>query len=180
LDHARQCDPIVRSLEIVMDEGTIAGLAIAAATLIGNKLADAGAGQAAESLWAGVTRIYAAVRARLHRDPEGQKALERLHAEPQDSGRMRELAEALQARMNEDPAFAQQVRSLVKQAQEDPRIAAMVTMVGANARAERITSKMELGGGGGQAPGAGGGGGGAFGPGARGGDGGPGGNVSGG
>lgn len=163
-----------------MDEVTIASIAIAAATLIGNKLADATAGQVAERLWAGVTRIHDAVRARFHRDSEGQKALERLYAEPQDSGRTQELAEVLQARMKEDRAFAHELAELVKQAQDDPRIAAMVTTVGANARAERITSKMVLGGRGGQAPGAGGGGGGAFGPGARGGDGGPGGNVSGG
>lgn len=160
-----------------MDEASVA---LAAATLIGKKLADVSADQAAHSLWAGVHRIYDAVRARFRRDPEGQKALERLDAEPQDSGRTRELAEVLQARMNEDRAFAQEVRSLVKQAQEDPRIAAMVIMVGTNSRAERITSKMDFGGQGGQAPGAGGGGGGAYGPDARGGDGGPGGDVSGG
>jgi hypothetical protein len=82
-----------------MDEVTIASTAIAAATLIANKLVDVGAGRAAESLWAGVTRIYDAIRARFQRDPEGRKAMERLHAEPQDSGRTRELIEILQARM---------------------------------------------------------------------------------
>jgi hypothetical protein len=160
-----------------MDEVNIANTAIAAATLIANKLVDVGAGHAAESLWAGVTRIYDAIRARFQRDPEGRKALERLHAEPQDSGRTRELIEILQARMKDDRAFAQEVGSLVEQAQQDPGIAAMVTSVGANARAERITNKIVLGG---QAPGAGGGGGAAFGLGARGGEGGPGGNVPGG
>jgi hypothetical protein len=56
-----------------MDEVTIASTAIAAATLIANKLVDVGAGQAAESLWAGVTRIYDASVPDSNATPRGGK-----------------------------------------------------------------------------------------------------------
>ncbi len=126
-----------------MDPATVA---IAAASLIATKLAEAAAGKAGEGLWAGITSIYDRVRDRLKGDPDGQEALERLEAKPQSQARTAELAEVLQERLERDPDFTKELVELVEQAQADPKTASFVTTVRDNALVGRITNIGSVGG----------------------------------
>jgi hypothetical protein len=115
-------------------------IAIAAATLVAKWAAEAIVGEAAKSAWAGLTKIYNAVKNKFAGDQESTEVLDRLEQKPDSQGRVTELAEVLDKRMKADPNFAKELASLVKEAGQDPGSGSFVTQVMDNARVGKIVN----------------------------------------
>jgi len=115
-------------------------IAIAAATLVAKWAAEAIVGEAAKSAWAGLTKIYNAVKDKFAGDQESTEVLDRLEQKPNSQGRVTELAEVLDKRMKADPNFAKELASLVKEAGQDPGSGSFVTQVMDNARVGKIVN----------------------------------------
>jgi hypothetical protein len=66
--------------------------------------------------------------------------LERLEAKPDSQARTAELAEVLQPRLEADPPLAAELTRLVEQAKAEPQTASFVTTVQDNARVGKLTN----------------------------------------
>lgn len=113
-------------------------IAITAATLVAKWAAEGMVKEAAKSAWEGLKKIYDAVRVKFTGDKESSEVLHRLEEKPTSEGRTKELAEVLDERLKADPAFAKELRDLVKEAGTQPATSSFVTQVMDNARVGKV------------------------------------------
>lgn len=109
-----------------MDPVTVAA---GAAVLLASKGGEALAGEAGKAAWAGLGRLWELVRAKFAGDPQAERALAAVEAQPGDAGRVQQLAESLVAHARSDPQFEVALQRLVADARQDPAVGPMVVQV---------------------------------------------------
>jgi hypothetical protein len=120
-----------------MDPGTIA---LAVASLLATRAAEAAAGEAGKGAWTAVMRVADTVRSKFAGDRDATEALDRLEAKPSSHGRAQELAEIIEARLEADPEFASDLARLIEEAKGNPRLSPIVTVIQGNAQVGKVTT----------------------------------------
>jgi hypothetical protein len=115
-------------------------IAITAATLVAKWAAEGLVKEATKSAWAGLQKVYVAVRAKFTGDEDSSEVLQRLEQKPSSEARIRELAELLDERVKAEPAFAQELTHLVEEAGKQPESASFLTEVMDNAKVGKIVN----------------------------------------
>lgn len=109
-------------------------LTVTVATVLASKALESVGGEAGRSAWAGIGPLARVVRRRFSGDPQATAALERAEENPDDAGRTRRLAEALQDHIEQDPSFYRQLAAWVEEARWHPTLGQFVTQVGGQAQ----------------------------------------------
>ena len=117
-------------------------IAIAAATLIATKAAEGAGNALGEAVRSGLSAIYDAVRRRFADDPAVGESIDRLEERPDSKARAAELAENLEARLRQDPAFAAELERLINDLPDDEQSAnpSFVTIIKDNANVGKLTN----------------------------------------
>lgn len=108
-------------------------LAAGAATLLATKAAEDFAGDAGSAAWRALRRLAGAIRERFAGDDEVQGALDSLEKKPDSDARERVVAEVLEDRVRNDPAFAAELDELVRDAQQATAVQITATDAGITA-----------------------------------------------
>lgn len=112
-----------------MDPAT---MAVAAAALVAKKAAETIAGEAGESGWAGMKRLYDLIWNKLSGKPEAAAALDALEAAPDDEASRTAVAGAIEQAVRHDPGFAGELEQLVGDAQRNQAVGHIVNQIAGN------------------------------------------------
>jgi hypothetical protein len=114
--------------------------AAAAAILAGKALLDGLGKETGHGVWLGASRLAAAIRSRLSREPDGLALLERVQSSEAAPADLDRLADLLRLESERAPDFAAALQAVVSDIASEPEGARFLTMVRDRARVGKIVT----------------------------------------
>lgn len=111
-----------------MDIAAIAAAAVALLTPYLVKAGEAVAKKAGETVWDKASELYQVLRTRFRGDPIKESALTDLQQMPEDGDTQASLRKELKKVMQDDPRFAEQLLSILKEAGQTETGATIISM----------------------------------------------------